>query len=149
MSGGRGGVVAVLARHSAVRYVIVGGLSFTVDAGGLLLLRDVVGLPAWLAAAISFLASFAVNYTLQRAFAFGGVAPYGSSLIKYVVLVIVNTVANSLIVAAFDALEAWFVGKVIATVAMTVWNYFLYRYWVFRAPSLADDSDTPEKKVNP
>lgn len=139
MSGARRGLVGLLARHSAVRYVLVGGLSFTVDAGGLYLLRDLAGVPAWLAAAISFLASFAVNYTLQRTFAFGGVAPYGSSLVKYVVLVIANTIANSVIVAMFDALGAWFVGKVIATVAMTVWNYFLYRYWVFRAPSPTAD----------
>lgn len=139
-------VSRALARHSAVRYVLVGSLSFVVDAGGLYLLRDVVGWPAWIAAAVSFLASFAVNYTLQRAFAFGGVAPYGSSLAKYVVLVIANTIANSLIVAAFDAVGIWFVGKVISTVAMTVWNYFLYRYWVFRGPRAAAETETPEEE---
>jgi len=90
--------------------------------------------PVWLATAIAFLASFAFNYSLQRAFSFSSRDSHGRTLAKYVALVAFNTLATVLIVAALDSSAlGWGGGKVAATVATTVWNYFAYRYWVFVA----------------
>lgn len=117
---------------SAVRYLVVGGFSFLFDVGVLWLLHDVIGVSLPIATPTAFLLSFAVTYTLQRTVAFrssDGVAP---SVLRYTLLVIVNTVATTLIVWAGDALGMpWIIGKVASVVATTIWNYFAYRYWVF------------------
>lgn len=118
--------------HSAVRYLLTGGTAFLLDLGMLALFRQVFGWPTWLAAGTAFLLSFAFTYTAQRYFAFDSDAPHGTALVKYTILVAFNTVATAGIVAFIDLVGGgWLVGKVAATVATTVWNYFAYRYWVF------------------
>jgi putative flippase GtrA len=125
-------LIAALWQHSAVRYLVTGGFCFVVDVALLWLGHDVLGLPLTLATAIAFLLSFVVTYTLQRVVAFSadnGVAP---SVVRYTILVIANTIATTVIVWGIDALGApWLTGKIVAVIVTTVWNYFIYRYWVF------------------
>ncbi|SIT88788.1 Putative flippase GtrA (transmembrane translocase of bactoprenol-linked glucose) [Microbacterium sp. RU33B] len=124
---------------SAVRYLAVGGFSFLFDVFVLWLLHEVFLVPLTISTPVAFLTSFAVTYTLQRTVAFratDGVAP---SVVKYAILVGVNTVATTAIVWAADALGLpWIVGKVAAVVTTTIWNYFAYRYWVFAARKVVD-----------
>lgn len=119
-------------RHSVVRYLVTGGFCFVVDAGMIWLGHDVLGVPLEIATPVAFLLSFVISYALQRIVAFGadnGVAP---SAIRYTALVVVNTIATTVIVWAFSAIGApWIVGKVIAVAATTIWNFFLYKNWVF------------------
>jgi putative flippase GtrA len=127
-----------LAGHSALRYLVVGGVAFLFDFGLLALLSQVIGWPLWLATSVAFLASFALTYTLQRVVTFGSRAPHGSSLAKYAALVAFNTVASVIIVElASYSMLGWAGGKVLATVATTIWNYFIYRYWVYAHPRTA------------
>ena len=121
--------------HSASRYLFAGGLSFLVDIGLLALFREVLDWPLWLATTIAFLGSFVFNYTIQRSFSFGAEAAHGPALLKYATLVAVNTAAVVGIVAVVDLTAAgWLTGKVISTAATTIWNYFLFRNWVFANP---------------
>lgn len=121
-----------LRRHSGIRYLFAGGLAFLVDLGLLALFHEVFGWPTWLAAGLAFIVSFAFTYSIQRWFTFGSRAPHGPALVKYAILVAFNTVATAAIVGLIDLTPAgWVAGKVVATVATTVWNYFVYRYWVF------------------
>lgn len=117
---------------SAVRYLVVGGFAFLFDIGLLWLLHDGWGIDLAISTPIAFLASFVVTYTLQRTVAFrsdGGVAP---SVLRYAALVAFNTIATTGIVWGWAELGGlWVVGKILAVVATTVWNYFAYRYWVF------------------
>lgn len=118
-----------------MRYLLVGGFCFLVDFGLLWLGHDALGVPLAVATPIAFLASFAVTYTLQRIVAFGSDARVAPSLTRYTALVVLNTVATTVLVWGTDAIGwPWFVGKIIAVVTTTVWNYFLYRYWIFPAP---------------
>jgi putative flippase GtrA len=125
-------LLARLWSSSAARYLVVGGLSFIFDFGVLWLLHDVFGVPLPISTPVAFLLSFVVTYTLQRTVAFRssqGVAP---SVVRYSILVAINTVATTLIVWGADALGfPWATGKVVAVVATVIWNYFAYRYWVF------------------
>ena len=119
-------------RNSAVRYLVIGGFSFVIDFGLLFLLHEVADWPIWLATAVAFLASFAFNYSLQKAFSFSSRAHHGRALAKYVALVVINTVATTAIVSLLDRFEnGWEIGKILATILTTAWNYFAYRYWVF------------------
>jgi len=127
---------------SALRYLIAGGVAFLFDFGMLALFRQVWGWPTWIAAGTAFVLSFAFTYTIQRVFSFGSDAPHGRALLRYTLLVVFNTLATAAIVALVDLTPAgWAVGKVAATVATTVWNYFVYRFWVF-APNRTDTPTT-------
>lgn len=124
-----------IVNHSAVRYLVAGGLAFIVDVGILALLRQVLDWPLWLATGVAFVTSFFFTYSIQRIFSFESNAPHGVALLKYAVLVGFNTIAVVGIVGLFDATPiGWLGGKVIATAVSTVWNYFAYRYWVFAGP---------------
>lgn len=115
-----------------VRYLTVGGFAFLFDVGTLWLLHDVVGIEVAISTAAAFLLSFAVTYVLQRRFAFGGDSGVAPSVLRYTVLVGFNTLATTGIVWAVSAVGApWIVGKVLAVALTTLWNYFIYRYWVF------------------
>ncbi|WP_431073508.1 GtrA family protein [Microbacterium phyllosphaerae] len=119
-------------RYSGVRYLLAGGLAFLVDLGLLALLHEVFGWPTWLAAGTAFVISFVFTYSIQRYFTFGSQEPHGRALLKYSLLVAFNTVATAGIVALIDLTPAgWAMGKIASTAAMTIWNYFAYRYWVF------------------
>jgi putative flippase GtrA len=119
-------------RRSALRYLLAGGLAFLVDLGLLALFHTVLSWPTWLAAGVAFVVSFVFTYTIQRTFTFGSRTPHGRTLMKYTALVAFNTLATAAIVALIDSTWAgWAVGKVVATAVTTIWNYFVYRYWVF------------------
>lgn len=118
--------------NSGTRYLLVGGSAFVVDFGMLALFYRVFGWELWIATSVAFLLSFVYTYSMQRVFAFASRAPQGGALIRYAVLVGFNTAATAAIVTLVDTTFAgWIGGKVVATVATTIWNYFAYRYWVF------------------
>ena len=133
--------LSALVDSSALRYLIAGVVAFLFDFGMLALFREVFGWPTWIAAGVAFVLSFAFTYTIQRVFSFGSDAPHGRALFRYGVLVVFNTIATALIVGLIDQTAAgWAVGKVAATVLTTVWNYFIYRFWVFANPSPEEKS---------
>ena len=89
--------------HSAIRYLLVGGFCFLVDVGLLWLAHDVLRAPLAVATPIAFLASFAVTYTLQRVVAFASDARVAPSIARYTALVILNTLATTVIVESARA----------------------------------------------
>lgn len=118
--------------HSAIRYLIVGGLSFAVDFGLLVLLREVFHWDVGIASATAFLTSLVFNFLLQRKFSFESTHRTHVSMIRYGLLVAANTAATVLIVQLLTPTPLGYMGgKVISTAAMTIWNYFLYQHWVF------------------
>lgn len=122
----------VVARHSAFRYLLIGGASFLIDISLLALFHEVLGWHLWLATGSAFLLTFAFNYSLQRTFSFGSRAGHGRTLVKYLVLLGVNTLATIGIVWVVDLTAlGWGAGKLAATIITTGWNYFVFRYWVF------------------
>lgn len=131
----RGGVLSGIWSSSLVRYLVMGGLSFAFDFGLLFLLYDVAGVPLAIATPTAFLASFVVTYTLQRLFAFRASDAVAPSVVRYALLVLLNTALTTGIVALADSVGwSWAVGKVVAVAVTTVGNYFAYRYWVFARP---------------
>src|SRR6185369_5587189 len=59
-----------LSQHSAVRFLIVGGLTFTVDETALFVLHGVIGLWLGLATVLAFAFAFGVNFGLNRVWVF-------------------------------------------------------------------------------
>jgi putative flippase GtrA len=134
--------------NGVVRYLLVGGSAFVVDLGLLALFHELLGWPVWIATAVAFLLSFAYTYTLQR-LAFRSERTHGTALVRYTILVAVNLVATSGLVALLAVTPIGWVGaKVVTTAVTTVWNFFIYRYWVFAAPrSDAASTSAPTQEV--
>jgi len=131
---GRRGALAARLDHGVVRYLLVGGSAFLVDLGLLALLHEVLGWPVWIATAAAFLLSFAYTYSLQR-LAFRSERTHGTALVRYTALVVVNTAATSGLVALLALTPLGWVGaKIVTTAVTTVWNFFIYKYWVFATP---------------
>lgn len=141
----------MLRRHSKIvlnneiaRFIIVGGVSFAIDLGLLMLLHEVFGAELWLATPIAFLTSLAFNFALQRIFTFRAKNGTSVSFLKYCLLVVFNTFAVDVIVNLIDWLGAGYqVGKVVSTIMITAWNFLLYKHWIFRAAS-AEASDSED-----
>jgi putative flippase GtrA len=119
-------------RGAPGRYLLIGLSSFAVDLGLLTAGYRVMHLPLWLATAGGFWGSFAYNYLLQRRFAFSARGAALGSLVRYSTLLCFNTLATMGIVELAQVTgPGYVVGKVAATGATTVWNYFAYKKWVF------------------
>ncbi|MFX1818796.1 GtrA family protein [Pseudarthrobacter sp. CC4] len=123
----------VLYRHPVVRFLAVGGLSFALDLGLLAVLHEGFGVDLWIATPIAFVVSLVFNFLLQRVFTFQATNKGSVSAAKYLLLVLLNIVVSDVIVTGFDAVGwSYVLGKTTATTLTTVWNYFLYRHWIFR-----------------
>jgi putative flippase GtrA len=128
------GLIRSIAASSVVRFIFVGGLSFALDLGLLVFLHEVLGVELWIATPVAFVVSLVFNFLLQRIFTFQATNHRGISAMKYVLLVVVNILVSDFIVTGFDALGwSYMVGKATSTILTTVWNYFLYRHWIFKS----------------
>jgi putative flippase GtrA len=134
--------VQKLYRNSVLRFLVVGGLSFALDLGLLVVLHEEFGLDLVVATPIAFVVSLVFNYFLQRIFTFQSTNHHGISAAKYVSLVLFNIIVSDVIVTGFDAAGwSYIIGKGTATVLTTLWNYFLYREWIFKnKPATAENS---------
>lgn len=137
-------LVDFVQRSHLMKFLIVGGLSFVLDLGVLILLREIFAVDLWIATPIAFLVSLIFNFIVQRKFTFQATVRSHISLIRYGVLVVFNIFATDIIVNLFDNLALTYAGgKVIATISTTVWNFFLYKHWIFRKDDL-----TPERELS-
>ena len=120
-------------RSSLVRYLVVGGASFAVDAGLLLTLHDGVGWPRLVAASIAFWTALLLNFTLNRIWAFRGHEDVKVSLARYLTVVGFNYLGSLVILEVGTRLgAALIVAKALATGLTVLWNFLAYRFWVFR-----------------
>ena len=121
---------------SVMVYGLVGGTAFLIDLGTLVFLRDVAHWVLPVATACALLAGLVASYLMQRFFTFRQSTVSWHSLWKYTLLVTVNWGATLLIIHLVESTGINYVfGKVIATAAITIWNYFIYRFWIFRGTS--------------
>jgi putative flippase GtrA len=121
---------------SVLVYGLVGGTAFLIDLATLILLRDVVKWTLPVATAFALLAGLVASYLMQRFLTFRQSTVSWHSLWKYAILVTVNWGATLLIIHLVETAGVSYVfGKVLATAVITVWNYFIYRFWIFRGTS--------------
>ncbi|GAA2171019.1 hypothetical protein GCM10009846_03370 [Agrococcus versicolor] len=118
------------------KFLVVGGISFTVDYGIFLLLHTVLGVPYVIASTVSFSLSLVLNYVLTLKYVF--VAQPGRSVAKefaiYVGLNIVALGLNQLILLlSVELLGVWpEVGKLIATAVVLVYNFIARKMLIER-----------------
>ncbi|HTF09444.1 MAG TPA: GtrA family protein [Asanoa sp.] len=126
-------------RHSLTRFLALAALGFAFDLTLLAVLHAVTPLPTAATVSIAFWVTYALNFALNRNFAFhadrqgvrGQLARFAPQVLGDYLLTLIG-------VTLFGALG---LGLVLARIASggtnLVFNYVLYRWWTFRRPSPA------------
>ena len=116
------------------KYFFSGGSAFLLDFGLLVFLVQLVKLNAGIAAAIAFVVSTIYAYLAQKYITFSAKGDFGESILRYLILLVFNTLFTSVTVEFFQNLwQLYFVGKIMAAALTTAWNLPIMHYWVYRS----------------
>ncbi|MET7401441.1 GtrA family protein [Dactylosporangium sp. NPDC005572] len=131
-------------QHSLTRFCLLGMVGFGFDLALLALLKTVTPLPVWAAVTIAFWVTYALNFVLNRYFAFHAQdRPVGPQVLRFVAQVLGD---YALTLGAVEGLHALGVPLLVARIAAggtnLVWNYLLYRFWTFGSPRGDTSGDT-------
>jgi putative flippase GtrA len=140
------GVVDAVARHSMVRFAVVGGIGFGTDVFLLWLLHGVAHLWLWLATALAYLVAFAIGFVLSREWVFPESGRSRRQIYRYCWLVAGVLLLTVVGVQALAWLGVpYLIAKVVTSGVVAVVNYVSSRWWVFRvAPAVARPEPEPE-----
>jgi putative flippase GtrA len=117
-------------------YLVVGGLTVVVDIGLLALLHESFGVPLGVATTVAFCTAVVVNFLLNRtAMSSSGTRGLTQHALRYGSLVVANYVITLVVVTTAGHVgNRYLVAKVAVVAASTLWNFLLYRYWIFTPP---------------
>lgn len=119
------------------RYGIVGGISFVVDWGTLMLLTEVAGVHYMASAAIAFVLGLTCNYLLSTRWVFGEskIGSKWAEFAAFAVIGIVGLILNELIIYVCTDMAGWhyLVGKILSTVLVFFWNFLARRFLIFKS----------------
>jgi putative flippase GtrA len=128
------------------KFLIVGTIGFVIDFGTLTLLKELTPLPTAVANTISFSAAVVSNFTLNRYWTYpdSRSKPIASQLGQFALVNIVGWFINTGILLVlervFDAMlvnfpaipiRGYIPAKMIATIVVLFWNFFVNRYWTY------------------
>lgn len=133
------GFVGYLYRHNLVRYLFVGGTTFIIDFGLLVLLHGKLHLNITLATTIAYWSSILYNFTLNRNWTFS--ASENKKLHKHLAAYGILLGCNYLFTIAFVSIASHFmnyaVAKTIAVILQTSWTYRIYKNVIFTGDTQA------------
>jgi putative flippase GtrA len=148
--------VRALSRHAGIRYVFAGGTALTVELVTLWLCHGVFGLPVWLGTTLAYAAAFGVNFSLNRLLTF---ADHGArdgavhvQTVKFSILVAINYFVTLAVMNGLTSNSVnvnYLVAKVLSTGVITIYNFYVYRHWVFGSDSLRPGKRDAASAVEP
>ncbi|MBX3064110.1 MAG: GtrA family protein [Anaerolineae bacterium] len=123
-------------------FVTVGLTGTLVDFGVLILLKELLGVPLLIANVLSYTAGIVNNFVLNRLWTFPEArgkrlwTQFGQFAAVSAIGLLINTGIVLLLTAPLSALFSqaqmgYLAAKLVATVVVLVWNFFLNRYWTF------------------
>ena len=152
---GRFGIPAKEAERF-IKFLFVGTIGFVVDFGILTLLKELTPLPTVVANTISFTAAVVSNFTLNRYWTYPDSRSKSiwSQLGQFTLVNIVGLVINNsillLLEPVFDTLllnfpaipiRGYIPAKMIATIVVLFWNFFVNRYWTYSDVDAGSEPD--------
>lgn len=116
------------------RYLLVGAVSFVLDAGGLWFAYRILHLPIAEATTLGFIAGLVFNFTASKIFTFGVRSDTQGQTVRYTVLLGINYLSTLIMVSVSEAWgPGYVVGKICSVGLITTLNYFAFGHWVFVA----------------
>jgi putative flippase GtrA len=132
-------MLALLRRHvppQLFRYLLSGSSAFITEYGLFYLLFSVAEMQLYLANTLSFCGGLIVSFSLNRSWAFRNDNFHhrkSRQLIMYVVLALFNIVLTNVIIGTLKKLHVDpLIGKVITMIGIVGWNFFIFRFVIFR-----------------
>ncbi len=126
----------IIERHkSFIRYCLVGGSAFVVEYLGYLFLFRVVKLDYTVASAIVYSILFWFVFYMNRRWSFQSRGALAPQLIKYVALFAFNNVVGNVMLMRFltETLAiSPLLSPIIKMACIVIWNYFIYKYIIYR-----------------
>ena len=131
-----------------LKFAVVGTIGFIVDFGLLFILKEFVGVESTiLANTISFSAAVVSNFTFNRFWTYhdSRTKKLGSQLVQFTMVSLIGLLINDLIVhflehpfqllldsnLTFLPVDGYIPAKVIATIVVLFWNFFVNRRWTY------------------
>lgn len=127
------GLALYLYKHPLMRYLFVGGTTFIIDEGLLIILHG--KLDVWLPAALflAYLTAFIYNFSLNRWWAFS--AAENKSLHEHVVPYTFLFFFNLMFTIVFVSIVSHFINyalaKALAVMIQVSWTYIIYKNFIF------------------
>lgn len=120
--------------HSFVRYVVIGGTTFTLDFLLLVLLHGVLDINVIVAASVSYWTSIAFNFIANRFWTFGATETH---IAKHAVAYGLLLGCNYLFTVAFIAGATnigmhYAIAKVVSVAIQMLWTYIIYKKAIFK-----------------
>lgn len=117
-----------------IKYLIVGTSGVLIDLGTLSFFAEILRLIPWMAVACSQIIVIGYNFCLNKYWSFRNKEMPHGQLVRYLSLAGANYVLGVGLMYLFN--EVWgvqYLAVRVGTIAlMVVWNFLLYKYWVFR-----------------
>lgn len=123
-------------RRQLFWYLVVGGVTVVVDIGLLALLHEAYGVSLGIATTVAFCTAVTVNFLLNRtAMSSRGSQGLMQHALRYGSLVVANYLITLVVVTTAGHVgDRYLVAKVAVVAGSTLWNFLLYRHWVFTPP---------------
>ena len=136
------GFIGYLYRHHVIRYLFVGGSTFLIDFGLLVLLHGHFKFNLQLATSLSYWVSVTYNFTLNRNWTFssGENKKLHQHLATSAVLLACNYAFTVIFVSMASHYVAYTVAKTLAVILQTSWTYQIYKKIIFNSPGPAIES---------
>lgn len=120
-----------------ILFGIIGVITLGIDVSVSTFLYVIVHFPAYLASAVGFLSGFFFNFPMNRKKVFNHTSADRFSLrtqvVLYISLCVFNLIVTSLLVDLMVGTELLPIqyAKVIVTVMIAVWNFLLFKLFIF------------------
>ena len=122
-----------LYRHHFVRYLVVGGSTFTIDFALLFILHGKVHIHLAIATSIAYWISIAYNFSLNRSWTFSArdKTDLRRHLTSYLVLLGFNYLFTVIFVYLASHQVNYLIAKALAVAIQMSWTYLVYKNFIF------------------
>lgn len=137
-------------RQEFTKYFIVGFSGLFLDMGTLILFTEKFGMYPVVAVVFNQMILLTYNFLLNKYWSFKNQAMPHKQLVRYLSLTGFNYVLSVLFMYEFNhILEFDYRIVRVCTIAIMVsWNFFLYKYWVYKAEKISAEFPDVDKLAN-
>jgi len=121
-------------RREFIKYFIVRFSGLFLDMGSLILLKEVFDILPWMAVLMSQAVLLVYNFTLNKYWSFRNKVMHHKQVIRYLSLAMFNYFFSFGTMYVFNHIMGYDyrMVRILSIAVMVSWNFFLYKYWVYR-----------------
>lgn len=136
--------VKKLYKHNFVRYLFVGGSTFIIDEGLLVLLHGMAAVSLPLATTAAYIVAFVYNFSLNRWWTFSASANQSlrKHIVPYGILFAFNLITAVILVSLLSHVMNYALAKVLVVALQTSWNFVIYKNYIFTG-----EKETPVTEI--